>query len=96
MFARILVEYKANVDSQNNNKDTPLHIAVYEGKEYLVEVLLKSGASINIPDLSRRTAIDKALLGRFRYPRILARLSTHFIMQYCCGFSVNLEHLEEV
>ncbi|KAK9877752.1 hypothetical protein WA026_019432 [Henosepilachna vigintioctopunctata] len=62
IFARILVEYEVNVDPQNNNKETPLHIAVYEGKEYLVEVLLESGASINIPDLSERTAMDKALL----------------------------------
>ncbi|KAK9877648.1 hypothetical protein WA026_019318 [Henosepilachna vigintioctopunctata] len=96
IFARLLVEYKANVNSQNNYKDTPLHIAIYEGKESLVEVLLESGASIDIPDVSGRTPMDKALLDRFRYPRILARLSIHLIILYCCGFSVNLEHLEEV
>ncbi|KAK9877678.1 hypothetical protein WA026_019352 [Henosepilachna vigintioctopunctata] len=62
----------------------------------MVEVLLESGASINIPDVSGRTPMDKALFDRFRYPRILARLFTHAIILYCCGFSVNLGHLSEV
>ncbi|KAK9870238.1 hypothetical protein WA026_006323 [Henosepilachna vigintioctopunctata] len=40
-FARLLVEYKANVDSENKFKETPLHFAVSEGKIDLVEILVK-------------------------------------------------------
>ncbi|KAK9877683.1 hypothetical protein WA026_019359 [Henosepilachna vigintioctopunctata] len=80
IFACILVQYNAKMDSQNNNNHTPLHIAVYEDKEYLVEVLLESGESTNIPDASGITPMHRASLDRFRYPRIFTRLCAYQIL----------------
>ncbi|KAK9870233.1 hypothetical protein WA026_006318 [Henosepilachna vigintioctopunctata] len=95
-FARLLIKYKANVDSENNFKKTPLHFAVDDGKVGLVGILLKSGASVNIPDVSGKTAMDKALEKKTLFPKVFECLGAHLIMQYCCGISVNLEHLQEV
>ncbi|KAK9877679.1 hypothetical protein WA026_019354 [Henosepilachna vigintioctopunctata] len=96
IFASILVKYKANVNSQNNYKHTALHWAIFRGNEYLVEGLLQCGASINIPNASGGTPMDAAFENRFRNPKIFTLLSEQLIVQYCCGFSVNLDYLEEV
>ncbi|KAK9877701.1 hypothetical protein WA026_019381 [Henosepilachna vigintioctopunctata] len=96
IFARLLVEYKANVNSTNNFKETPLYMAIEEGNEGLVDILLESGASIDVPDVSGRTPMDIALAKRSRHPRVFETMSKHLILRYYCGFPVNLAHLEEV
>ncbi|KAK9892056.1 hypothetical protein WA026_018255 [Henosepilachna vigintioctopunctata] len=96
IFARLLVEYKANVNSFNNFKETPLHIAIDEGNEGLVDILLESGASINFPDMSGRTQMEISLAKRFHHPRVFETMSNYLILRYYCGFPVNLSHLKEV
>ncbi|KAK9892050.1 hypothetical protein WA026_018249 [Henosepilachna vigintioctopunctata] len=96
IFVSLLVEHKANVNSTNDFKETPLHNAIYEGNEGYVKILLESGASINFPDVSRTTPMDIALEKRSRHPRVFETMSKHLILRYYCGFPVNLSHLEEV
>ncbi|KAK9892052.1 hypothetical protein WA026_018251 [Henosepilachna vigintioctopunctata] len=96
IFARLLVEYKANVNSTNNSNETPLHIAIYVGNEGMVDILLESGAFIDFPDWFGRTPMDIALEKRSRYPTVFERMSKHLILRYYCEFPVNLSHLEEV
>ncbi|KAK9892053.1 hypothetical protein WA026_018252 [Henosepilachna vigintioctopunctata] len=96
IFVRLLVEHKANVNSTNNFKETPLHIAIDEGNEGMVDILLESGASINFPDVSRTTPMDVALAERSRHPRVFEAMSKHLILRYYCGFQVNLSYLEKV
>ncbi|KAK9892057.1 hypothetical protein WA026_018256 [Henosepilachna vigintioctopunctata] len=96
IFARLLVEYKANVNSLNIFKETPLNMAIDKGNEGLVDILLESGASINFPDMSGRTQMEIALAKRSRHPRVFKTMSKHLIIRYYCGFPVNLRHLKEV
>ncbi|KAK9892049.1 hypothetical protein WA026_018248 [Henosepilachna vigintioctopunctata] len=96
IFARLLVEHKANVNSTNNFEDTPLYMAINSGNESLVDILLESGASINLPDVAGRTPMDIALARRSRHPRVFETMSKHLILRYYCGFPVNLSHLEKV
>ncbi|KAK9870240.1 hypothetical protein WA026_006325 [Henosepilachna vigintioctopunctata] len=95
-FARLLVDYKANVNSKNKFKETPIHFAVETRNIGLIEVLLEYGASINIPDVNGRTAMDIALEKKTRFPTVFECLAKHLIIQYCCGRTVNLGHLEQV
>ncbi|KAK9870236.1 hypothetical protein WA026_006321 [Henosepilachna vigintioctopunctata] len=95
-FARLLVENEMNVDSVNKFRETPLHFAVEARSIGLIEVLLENGASVNIPDMSGKTAMDIALKKKTQFPTVFECLAKYFIIQYCCGLSVNLEHLEEV
>ncbi len=48
--AHELRQRNANIDAQNNNKETPLHIAVRLGKPQLVEVLVEWGCKIFVPN----------------------------------------------
>ncbi|KAK9892055.1 hypothetical protein WA026_018254 [Henosepilachna vigintioctopunctata] len=96
IFARILVKHKANVNSTNNFKETPLHIAIYEGNESMVDILLESGASINFPDMFGTTPMDIAVAKKSRFPRVFETISKHLILRFNCGFSVNLSHVKEV
>ncbi|KAK9892051.1 hypothetical protein WA026_018250 [Henosepilachna vigintioctopunctata] len=96
IFARLLVEHKANVNSTNNFNETPLHIAIHEDNEGMVDILLESGASINFPDMSGTTQMDIALLKRSHHPGIFEAISKQLILYYHCGYSVNLSHLKEV
>ncbi|KAK9870235.1 hypothetical protein WA026_006320 [Henosepilachna vigintioctopunctata] len=95
-FARLLVEHEVNVDSVNKFRETPLHFAVDSRNISLIEVLLENGASINIPDKNGKTAMDKVLEQKTRFPTVFDSFAKHLILQYCCGLAVNLEHLEEV
>uniref|UniRef100_A0A0L8GF55 Uncharacterized protein n=1 Tax=Octopus bimaculoides TaxID=37653 RepID=A0A0L8GF55_OCTBM len=48
-MARILVQYgKADLDAQNDDGKTALHIASRAGQEALVDLLLEAGAKVNI------------------------------------------------
>ena len=62
----LLIKYGADVNSQNDNKDTPLHNASKRGDIEFINLLLKEGAKINIisTSASKRnagTALDVAI-----------------------------------
>ncbi|XP_075225754.1 no mechanoreceptor potential C [Lycorma delicatula] len=59
-MVRILVDYGANVDSQNGEGQTPLHIASAEGDETLVKYFYGVRASASIPDCQDRTPMHLA------------------------------------
>lgn len=59
-MVRILVDYGTNVDSQNGEGQTALHIAASEGDEQLVKYFYGVRASAAIPDNQDRTAMHLA------------------------------------
>ncbi|KAK9891329.1 hypothetical protein WA026_014572 [Henosepilachna vigintioctopunctata] len=70
IFARLLLKYRANIHSQSNLNETPLHLAIYRGRKSLVKVLLDSGASFTAFDVHGRTPIDISLEIKNQYPTI--------------------------
>ena len=57
---KMLLEFEAEVNVQDNSGDTPLHIAARNGRTAVVEVLLKNGASTSIVNKKNQTALDTA------------------------------------
>ena len=55
------IEAGTNVDSRNEEQQTPLHVAASKGFEVLARVLLGYGANINSIDEEHRTPIWLAL-----------------------------------
>ncbi|KAK9891327.1 hypothetical protein WA026_014570 [Henosepilachna vigintioctopunctata] len=96
IFARLLLEYGANINSETNFNETPLHLAIYKGIESLVKVLLDSGASFTAFDVHGRTAIDISFENKDRYPTIYDIVAKHVIIHYCSGFRMNIHLFERV
>ena len=46
----MLIKYGGNIDVQNVDGETPLHLASQEGKTETAEMLVTHGANINIQD----------------------------------------------
>lgn len=59
-MVKILVDYGANVDSQNGEGQTPLHIASAEGDDLLVKYFYSVRASASITDNQDRTPMHLA------------------------------------
>nr|XP_006820698.1 PREDICTED: uncharacterized protein LOC102803898 [Saccoglossus kowalevskii] len=55
--AKILIKYKANVNTANKQGLTPLHIASKYGKQSLMKLLIDSGADVSLVDSQNRTAL---------------------------------------
>ena len=47
-MVKTLINIGANINTLNNNKDTPLSDAIWEGRVELVELLLKSGGDLSV------------------------------------------------
>ena len=45
---KFLMEHKLDINQQNNNGDTPLHVAAARHSPYIVEALLRYGAKVNV------------------------------------------------
>uniref|UniRef100_A0A3B5L401 Uncharacterized protein n=1 Tax=Xiphophorus couchianus TaxID=32473 RepID=A0A3B5L401_9TELE len=58
LFQLLLLHYKANTEAQDNNGNTPLHLACMYGHE---DVLLENGASTHILNKNRETPLQCAL-----------------------------------
>ncbi|XP_030751414.1 uncharacterized protein LOC115878948 [Sitophilus oryzae] len=56
-----LVHKGADINVQDENKDTPLHLAVENGATHLVHLLLSLGADVNIGNIQNRTVLQVAL-----------------------------------
>ena len=49
-LVELLIDRKANLDFINNNGDSPLIMAAYKGKKWVVSLLIEAGAKIDIRD----------------------------------------------
>lgn len=56
----LLVQYQADIDIEDDNHLTPLHVATAEGHSQVVEYLLKSGASVNGSKRASETPLHAA------------------------------------
>ncbi|CAI9739709.1 tyrosine-protein kinase Shark [Octopus vulgaris] len=61
-MARVLIQYgKADLDAQNDDGKTALHIASRAGQEALVDLLIEAGAKVNIQCLDETTSLHLAM-----------------------------------
>lgn len=56
-MAEYLLQHEANLDYMDEDEDTLLHLAVKNGKKYLIEWLIKKGLSVNQENKSKQTAL---------------------------------------
>ena len=55
------MENGANINQQDQNHETPLHLASWKGNSRVVEFLLKNGAKRELKNLDEQTALDLAM-----------------------------------
>jgi ankyrin repeat protein len=58
--AKILLEYGANLNAQNNDGETALHSGCQGGYQEVVQILLNKHADRNILDNNGKTPLDLA------------------------------------
>ena len=56
----LLLENGATVDSEDNDQDTPLHLAAQEGHDKVVDMFLGAGASVSSKDKNGWTPLHFA------------------------------------
>ena len=59
-LVQILLDKGADVNAQNNSKQTPLHIACKCESIELVQILLNKGADVNVQNNSKQTPLHIA------------------------------------
>ena len=70
---RFLLEHGADVDAQDNDKSTPLHVASYYGHLKATRLLLEHGASVHLQNHEGKTAFEVASSeGRRRITQLLS------------------------
>ncbi|MFV0948936.1 ankyrin repeat domain-containing protein [Wolbachia endosymbiont of Nasonia giraulti] len=57
----LLAAQGIDVNLQNQSQETPLHLAIKEGNEKIVEALLNKGADVNLRDKSESTPLHLAI-----------------------------------
>lgn len=60
-LVRILIENGADVNLENGDNETALHIATVIGREEIVELLVKNNAEVNRRNRNEKTALDIAI-----------------------------------
>ena len=75
-MVRILVDYGTNVDVQNGDGQTALHIAAAEGDEGLVKYFYSVRASASIPDNQDRTPMH--LAAEYGHANVIELLADKF------------------
>ncbi len=65
VVAELLIEYGADVNTQNQNQETPLELASAHGELEIVRLLLTSGASVNSQDVQESTPLHRAAQGGY-------------------------------
>jgi ankyrin repeat protein len=55
---KLLIDYKADVKSNDYYERTPLHQAAFGWGEDIIELLIDSGAKVNVLDNQQRTPYD--------------------------------------
>jgi ankyrin repeat protein len=73
---RLVNEFSANVNEQDNDGDTPLHLACSRGKQDIVEALMSCGADVNITNDNKQTPAQQAIYHKHeKLIRLLDRTS---------------------
>lgn len=57
-----LLKYGSNINAENEDKNTPLHVAAGNGDEKIVDILLKNGANINPLNKDKNTPLHLATM----------------------------------
>ncbi|EAY18072.1 hypothetical protein TVAG_305920 [Trichomonas vaginalis G3] len=57
-ISKILIKHQADCNIKNNVLQTPLHIAVSDGKYEIIKLLVSHGVDSNEKDASRWTAYE--------------------------------------
>lgn len=71
---RILGEYQADVNVQNNEKKTALHVAILSGRQKLIDLLLEQpNIDVNLRSSDEKCALELALSGAGEPPFELAK-----------------------
>ncbi|KAI5265930.1 hypothetical protein E4T47_08396 [Aureobasidium subglaciale] len=60
---KLLIQAGADLDAQDEDGDTALHMASRQGSFDMVKLLVNKKAAINIPNVEGETALDRALHG---------------------------------
>lgn len=60
-IARALIRSGANVHAENEQGQTPLHLASISGNAFLAQVLIEAGAKVSYKDKKGRTPLHRAL-----------------------------------
>jgi len=60
IIARILLDYKANINARDRRGYTPLHLAVSQHQEDVVTYLIRKGADVSIPNRKGHTVARSA------------------------------------
>ena len=67
----------ADVNLQNNDGDTPLHLAARYEMEYIVKLLLHYDADVNITNKKGETAVN--LIKNNKYPHVKVLLENNVV-----------------
>jgi len=57
----LLISKNANINAQNNDGQTPLHVAIRHGTPNMQDFLIHNGADLNICDVHKNNALDYAV-----------------------------------
>ena len=63
IVAELLIEYGADVNTRNQNQETPLELASAHGELEIIRLLLTSGASVDLQDAEESTLLHRAAQG---------------------------------
>lgn len=66
-FAQLLLERGADVNAQNEDNETPLHLAPYKGRVAIARVLPNRSAAVNSKSNQGRTPLHPVAKGRHPY-----------------------------
>ena len=55
-----MLEHKADIDAQNDDKDTPMHLALRASKIEIVNLLLRHGGNPHIKGFHNKDCIESA------------------------------------
>ncbi|XP_071640972.1 uncharacterized protein [Temnothorax longispinosus] len=71
---RVLLRYHCDVNLQDKDGNTPLHLAVSRNQPEIMDLLLSRGAAINTVNIVRRSALHIAVINQHvQYVRVLLR-----------------------
>lgn len=69
LYLKYLIEAKFDLNTQDNNGDTPLHLAARKNRYDLCKLLITNGATLNIQNQTGNTPLHEAFL----YPTHLSK-----------------------